>query len=199
VLFIYSKKDHLVPFELMDQLFQKAKTKKMIFIDDSHFPNRNVELIAYHFSRAFIRDDFEALTPYGPNFRFYNKITKLTNKDIEGEMAFGKKLTKGHFVDVELVPGMFLIESAAQISSVLIRENIFQHEKYHVLLHKIGDVRFMKALKPEEKIRIRSELVSIEGPDYKVSCSIHHGGDIIAKMDMIAFCIPKEVLQKSLR
>ena len=67
-----------------------------------------------------IKDDLVNMLPYGPGFRFVDRIIKVDNEGIEGEYTFrlDEYFYPYHFRDEPITPGVILTECMAQIGLV---------------------------------------------------------------------------------
>ncbi len=67
---------------------------------------------------------------------------------------------KGHFVGYPLMPGVLIVESLAQLSTILLRKKIGdKHRDYHFLAYNLKGAQFYKPVFPKDKIILKSEVL----------------------------------------
>lgn len=118
-----------------------------------------------------------------PPFQMIERLTQFE----AGKSATGIKCVsvnepyfQGHMPDTPIMPGVLLIESAAQLCSLIFSENEVNEEKIYVLL-KVGDFKFVKPVIPGDKLEIKGECVRSNAMFSECNVSISCDGQLRAK------------------
>ena len=107
-------------------------------------------------------DGIKKIVPYDKPFLFIDKVLSLSNdrivaiKDLTGKEDF----FKGHFVDFPIMPGALTVEGIGQASTLLVRNNIPNHQKNDVLAYKLKEVKFMAPILPGDQVRFEIDLIA---------------------------------------
>lgn len=97
----------------------------------------------------------------------------------------------GHFPETPIMPGVLLIESAAQLCSLVIApEDAAADEKLYVLL-KVKDFKFLKPVIPGDTLTISVKCTMSSAAAYEFSAEISVGGQTKAKGSMLFTAIEK--------
>ena len=99
------------------------------------------------------------LLPYGPGFRFVDRITHLDEKTIVGEFRFdpGSYFYQDHFPDHPVTPGVILTECMAQISLVCQGIYLISKEDNGVPVRfafSESEMQFLLPVSPGERVRV---------------------------------------------
>ncbi len=107
-------------------------------------------------------EDIKKIVPYDEPFLFIDKVISLSNdrivaiKDLSGNEDF----FKGHFVGFPIMPGALTVEGIGQASTLLVRNNIPNHQEKDVLAYKLKEVKFIAPILPHDQIRFEVELIA---------------------------------------
>ena len=94
-----------------------------------------------------------------PPFQMIERVTALEpGKSAEGVkcVSVNEPYFQGHMPGLPIMPGVLLIESAAQLCSLVIEED--GGEKVYVLL-KVKDFKFLKPVIPGDRLELHAELL----------------------------------------
>ena len=116
------------------------------------------------------KEQIKKIIPYNDPFLWVDEV-----ESIEGNTIIGHKYTspedpyfKGHFVDFPIMPGVLIIEGAAQTATILLRKQMGKgHEQKHLLAYKVRGATFSQPIFPGDKIRYEVKLLGFYG--YKVA------------------------------
>lgn len=133
-----------------------------------------------------------------PPFQMIERVTEL----VPNEHATGIKCVSvnepyfmGHFPDAPIMPGVLLIESAAQLCSLVIAPDrvVPGDNKLYVLL-KVKDFKFLKPVIPGDRLEItvKAEMISAAAAEFSavISCD----GVVKAKGSMLFTAIDKSAV-----
>lgn len=107
-------------------------------------------------------EGIKKIVPYDEPFLFIDKVISLSNdrivaiKDLSGSEDF----FKGHFVGFPIMPGALTVEGIGQASTLLVRNNIQNHQEKDVLAYKLKEVKFIAPILPHDQIRFEVELIA---------------------------------------
>lgn len=102
------------------------------------------------------------IIPYGNPFLFIDKVVSLTSNKIVAVKEFtGKEdFYKGHFVDFPITPGALTVEGMGQAATLLVRNNITNHQEKDILAYKLKEVKFMAPILPPQQVTFEVELIA---------------------------------------
>jgi 3-hydroxyacyl-[acyl-carrier-protein] dehydratase len=101
------------------------------------------------------------LTPHGPQFTFLDECTvELVDKRAVGAKWLDPKAAffEGHFPGQPLMPGVLLIECAAQAAGVLWQTLARRENKAPLYLAQVVQFKFMEPARPGETVEIEVNL-----------------------------------------
>lgn len=85
----------------------------------------------------------------------------------EVDLSLHETLFKGHFPDRAILPGMYMIEMAAQAGSLLISLSGGVEQGKFIGFSGVDNVKFRTAVVPDDILQIDVKLVKIRLPFYK--------------------------------
>ena len=100
-----------------------------------------------------------SLTPHGPNFSFVDSITILIpNQKLQAQKWLSSELIffQDHFPGEPLMPGVLLVEAAAQAAGVLWGHPL--KSRQHFKLAQVLEFRFLQSVFPNQTLFIEVEL-----------------------------------------
>jgi 3-hydroxyacyl-[acyl-carrier-protein] dehydratase len=101
--------------------------------------------------------------PHRPPFVFVRKLVARepgVSAECETEFSKDDPLFAGHFPGDPLVPGVILTEALAQTAGIAAHQ---EKSKTRFLLSAIRQMKFFRAVRPEEKITLRARRVGAAG------------------------------------
>jgi 3-hydroxyacyl-[acyl-carrier-protein] dehydratase len=103
------------------------------------------------------------LLPHGPEFRFLDKITRLT----PGQAGAGEYLVRGdepflrgHFPGNPILPGVLLLEAAAQLAGVVAQSDPAIPALPGLKLTALRGVKILGAARPGDVVRLESRVLA---------------------------------------
>jgi len=99
--------------------------------------------------------------PHRPPFVFVRKLVACepgVSAECETEFSRNDAIFAGHFPGDPLVPGVILTEALAQTAGIAAHQ-----ENQRFLLSAIRQMKFFRAVRPEEKITLRARRVAAIG------------------------------------
>lgn len=128
-----------------------------------------------------------------PPFQMIERVTEI----VPGESAVGIKNVSinepwftGHFPDAPIMPGVLLIESAAQLCSLVTESEGTDENTVRVLL-KVDQFKFVKPVIPGDTLTITVKKTREAGGLFSFDAVIRVGDEIRAKGAMTFTAVPK--------
>lgn len=129
-----------------------------------------------------------------PPFQMIERVTQLD----PGKSATGIKCVSvnepyftGHMPGYPIMPGVLLIETCAQLCSLVIEQDGVDDSKIYVLL-KVKDFKFVKAVIPGDRLEIKAECLRGNAGLYEFDVKIFVEGALRAKGDLMFTAVDKE-------
>ena len=130
-----------------------------------------------------------------PPFQMIERVTELEpNVRAVGikNVSVNEPYFIGHFPDAPIMPGVLLIECAAQLCSLVIApENAADDENKLYVLLKVKDFKFLKPVIPGDTLNIEVTCTMNGGGAYEFSALISVDGTVKAKGSMLFTSIDK--------
>ena len=132
-----------------------------------------------------------------PPFQMIEKVLELEpNESAVGikNVSVNEPYFVGHFPDTPIMPGVMLIESAAQLCSLVIApDDAASDEKLYVLL-KVKDFKFLRPVVPGDTLNISVRCIISTAAAYEFSAVITVDGEVKAKGNMLFTSIDKSAV-----
>lgn len=132
-----------------------------------------------------------------PPFQMIEKVLELEpNKSAKGikNVSVNEPYFTGHFPETPIMPGVLLIECAAQLCSLVIApDDAASDEKLYVLL-KVKDFKFLKPVIPGDTLTIDVECTMSGAAAYEFTAVISVDGSVKAKGSMLFTSIDKSAV-----
>ncbi len=133
-----------------------------------------------------------------PPFQMIERVTELE----PGVSAKGIKCVSvnepyfmGHFPDAPIMPGVLLIESAAQLCSLVIApEGASEDENKLYVLLKVKDFKFLRPVIPGDRMEIEVKATMVSAAAYEFSAVISVDGAVRAKGSMLFTSMDKSAV-----
>lgn len=129
-----------------------------------------------------------------PPFQMIERVTALE----PGRTATGIKCVsvnepyfQGHMPGLPIMPGVLLIESAAQLCSLVIESDGMDDGKVYVLL-KVQDFKFLKPVIPGDRLELHAALVRGGAGVFRFSTEIFCEGELRAKGELLFTAVPQD-------
>lgn len=128
-----------------------------------------------------------AALPHGPEFRFLDRLLALD----PGKSGVGEYLVrgdepflKGHFPDRPLMPGVLLLEAAAQLAGVVGQSDPSISPMPGLKLTAVRGVKILGSARPGETIRIEAAVLGRMGNLIQARCSAAAGAKTILQAEI---------------
>lgn len=118
-----------------------------------------------------------------PPFQMIERVLELEeNVSARGikNVSVNEPYFAGHFPDTPIMPGVLIIECAAQLCSLVIPPDDAAQDKLYVLL-KVSDFKFLKPVVPGDTLVIDVRVTRATASAYEFSCVVTVDGTVKAK------------------
>ena len=131
----------------------------------------------------------EALSalPHGPEFRFLDELTRLE----PGQAGIGRyrlrtdaPFLRGHFPGQPLMPGVLLIEAAAQLAGTVAQSDPRQPPLPGLKLAAVRNAKFLDAVRPGDELVIQAEILGRIGRLIQAAASASVGERLVLKVEL---------------
>ncbi len=133
-----------------------------------------------------------------PPFQMIERVTELVpNESAKGIkcVSVNEPYFMGHFPGAPIMPGVLLIESAAQLCSLVIApEGAAQDENKMYVLLKVKDFKFLRPVIPGDRLEIEVKAVMISAAAAEFSAVISCDGTVRAKGSMLFTAMDKNAI-----
>ena len=134
-----------------------------------------------------------------PPFQMVEKVIELVpNESATGikNVSVNEPYFMGHFPGAPIMPGVLIVESCAQLCSLVIEKKPEDlDDKLYVLL-KIDGFKFVKPVIPGDQLELSVVKTKSGGPLVGFDCMVKVNGTLHAKGALTFTTIPKESLGK---
>jgi 3-hydroxyacyl-[acyl-carrier-protein] dehydratase len=120
--------------------------------------------------------------PHGPGFRFLDRLTRIEcGKSAEAEyhLRGDEWFLTGHFPGHPLMPGVLLIEAAAQLAGVAAQTDATRPEIANLKLVAVHHLKFFDTARPGDTITIQAELITRLENLVKARVVVQRGGQAL--------------------
>ena len=133
-----------------------------------------------------------------PPFQMIERVLELEpNVSAKGIkcVSVNEPYFTGHFPDSPIMPGVLLIESAAQLCSLVIApEGAAEDENKLYVLLKVKDFKFLRPVIPGDQLTIEVKVVMASAAAYEFSAVISVDGTVKAKGSMLFTAMDKSAV-----
>lgn len=128
-----------------------------------------------------------AALPHGPEFRFLDRLTTL-EPGVSGEAEYrvrgDEEFLKGHFPGAPLMPGVILVEAAAQLAGVVAQADPSRAPLADLKLTGIRSAKILGSARPGETLRIETRILARLGPLIQASATVRVGANVVLQTEI---------------
>lgn len=137
--------------------------------------------------------DIQARIKQRPPFQMIERVEELVpNESARGikNVSVNEPYFAGHFPDLPIMPGVLMIESAAQLCSLVIESDGTDAEQIYVLL-KVDGFKFLRPVIPGDTLEITVQKTRQAGGLISFDARVTVAGELRAKGNMTFTAVPK--------
>jgi len=126
--------------------------------------------------------------PHGPEFRFLDRLLRLDpGRSGEGEYRVrgDEPFLKGHFPGQPLLPGVLLVEAAAQLAGVVAQSDPNIQPLPGLKLTALRSVKILGSARPGETIRIEAQISGRLGNLIQATAKAHVGETPVLQAELV--------------
>ena len=128
-----------------------------------------------------------AFLPHGPEFRFVDRLTAL-EPGVRGEGEYtvrgDEPFLRGHFPGDPMMPGVLLVEAAAQLAGIVAQSDPNHAPMPGLKLTALRGVKILGTARPGETICLRAELKARLGNLVHATATAMVGGNIVLQTEV---------------
>ena len=131
-----------------------------------------------------------------PPFQMIDRVLEITpNESAKGIkcVSVNEPYFMGHFPGAPIMPGVLIIESCAQLCSLVFEADGTDKDNIYVLL-KVDGFKFIKAVIPGDVLNIEVAKTKILGPITTFDCKVLVDGNIYSKGTLSFTKVPKDTI-----
>ena len=125
--------------------------------------------------------------PHGPEFRFIDRLTALDpGKSGRGEFTLrgDEPFLRGHFPSEPLMPGVLLIEAAAQLAGTVAQSDPNITPLGNLRLTSIRGAKILGAAKPGETMILETQIIGRMAGLIQASATVSVAGRVILQTEL---------------
>ena len=130
-------------------------------------------------------------------FLMVDRITDYDDMHITGykNVTINEPFFNGHFPDDPVMPGVMILESMGQVTSVLLGIKLGKEQKNKIaFLTGIDKARFRKPVRPGDKLVTKAELTNVRTTSAKAKAKAYVDDELVAEAEYIT--IVADTLEK---
>jgi len=135
-----------------------------------------------------LRDEIKQYLPHRDPMLFLDRVTELGENTIvaESDVRNDADFFKGHFPDMPIMPGVLLVETAAQAGALLVSIVHGLDEGTLIVFSSVESAKFKGAVYPGDKLTIRVAIEKVRLPFYRFSGKIYVGDKLVTSLQFSA-------------
>jgi 3-hydroxyacyl-[acyl-carrier-protein] dehydratase len=125
--------------------------------------------------------------PHGPEFRFVDRMISLT-PGVEGVGEYRVRgdeyYLRGHLPGEPIMPGVLLVESAAQVAGMVAQEDPENPRWPRLKLTALRAVKIFGSARPGDTLRIEAAITGVLGSMIQAQVSAHIGDNKVLSAEL---------------
>ncbi len=144
------------------------------------------------------RDAVRAILPYGDEFLFVDRVSRLEPRRIETGFRIPDHAPylDGHFRGLPVMPGALMSEAFAQAGALLVRYNLESPDGKDVLGTQVESAKFLSLALPGDLLRFTVLLKTMSRRAARLEGSARVGGRRVGRMRVVVTIMERDALQQ---
>ena len=144
--------------------------------------------------RAAIR----RILPYGDDFLFVDGASSLDEARVAAfyEIPDRAPWLQSHFVDQPIMPGVLIGEGLAQAGTLVVRYNMDEPERHHILAYQIETARFSAPALPGDRLAFVVDLAKMSRRAARLDGVVRIGEQEICRARVVVGIVDKDDLRR---
>lgn len=140
------------------------------------------------------------ILPYGEDFLFIDRVTKLESSRIEASFRVpaNSPLLRSHFRELSIMPGVLTGEGLAQSGAVLVSQHLADAREKFLLAMKVTEADFIGVAQPGDQIDYEVELLKLGSRMARLRGVASVAGKTVAKFAFVLAIAPRKELKEAL-
>lgn len=121
-------------------------------------------------------------------FLMVDRITDYDDMTVTGykNVTINEPFFNGHFPDDPVMPGVMILESMGQVTSVLLGIKLGKEQGSKIaFLTGIDKARFRKPVRPGDKLVTKAELTNVRTTSAKAKAKAYVDGEVVAEAEFL--------------
>ncbi len=128
-------------------------------------------------------NEIQKILPHRPPFLLIDRIVNTDNETfVEAikNVTINEPFFVGHFPGAPIMPGVLIIEAAAQAAAIVVMSNPESKDKIPFFM-SIDKVKFRKPVVPGDQLKFRIDVLRLRATSGKASAVVKVNDDIVAE------------------
>lgn len=128
-----------------------------------------------------------SLLPHGPEFRFIDRLVELDPGQsgvAEYTLRGDEPFLRGHFPGQPILPGVLLIEAAAQLAGVIAQSDPARKPLRELKLTAVRGAKILGSIAPGQTIRLRGRVTARMGALFQATVTADLGEALVFQGDV---------------
>jgi 3-hydroxyacyl-[acyl-carrier-protein] dehydratase len=137
-------------------------------------------------------EEIVKLLPHRFPFLMVDRVVSLEpGKSIVAikNVSCNESFFQGHFPEVKIMPGVLIIEAVAQAGGILMYHSFPRPQEKLVVLSKINNLKFRKAVVPGDQLRLEAEITKLRTKFATIKGRALVDGEVVAEGEISAAVI----------
>lgn len=134
------------------------------------------------------RDIIMSHLPHRDPMLFIDRVTALSEDTItvESDIKAEADFFKGHFPNMPIMPGVLIIETAAQAGALLVSLTRGLEDGKFIVFSSVDNVKFKRPIYPSDVLRVEVRIEKIRLPFYRFVGKVYVGDKLTTSLNFAA-------------
>lgn len=135
-----------------------------------------------------LQETIKKYLPHRDPMLFIDRVVEMGHDTIviESDVNADAPFFKGHFPNMPIMPGVLIVETAAQAGALLVSLTCGLEDDKFIAFSNIDAAKFKRPVYPDETLRINVRIEKIRLPFYKFSAKAYVGDTLTASLNFAA-------------